>query len=590
MLRRIAAGPAVAWISHFDADELQKRAQALDDRYGERERLPLYGIPFAIKDNIALRGLPTTAGCPGFASNPKQSAHVVSLLVAAGAMPIGKTHLDQFATGLVGTRHPDGACPNAYLPDYISGGSSSGSAIATALDQVSFALGTDTAGSGRIPAALNHLVGVKPTRGLLSCRGVVPACRSLDCVSIFAKNAADAREILKIAADYDPLDPFARPAPAYHAPSGDRDMAGVDFVFGVPRSESLDLDPDFQMLWRRSILRLEERGGQCVEVDFRPYREAAALLYEGPWLAERYAAVGEFIEKQPDDVLPVTRDIIAGGAAASAVDAFRASYRLAELRAKTELIQREHRLDFMLTPTLARAYSIAEIEQDPVTLNSDLGLYTNFMNLLDLAAVAAPAGFRSDGLPWGVTLFSSAGSDERLLDFAELLAPAPTPMKAQKNSSASSGRIAPPDAKFRTQDLEPIVVCGAHMSGMALNHQLLERGGRLIRKTRSAPVYRFYALPGAVPRPGMIRLGDGEDPGVLKGAGKTGIAVEVWGLPRARWADFIAGIPAPLGIGTVELADGESCKGFICEGFAAGDPDAVEITHLADWRRFMRER
>lgn len=588
-LRRASAGPAIAWLSRFDDEELLRRARALDLRRGERERLPLYGIPFAVKDNIDVSGLPTTAGCPDFAYRPKQSAHVVSRLLAAGAIPLGKTHLDQFATGLVGTRHPAGACSNAFLPEYISGGSSSGSAVVTAIDQVSFALGTDTAGSGRVPAALNDLVGLKPTRGLLSSRGVVPACRSLDCVSIFAKNAGDAREILRVTAVYDALDPFARPAPAYAVPTPRREADA--FVFAIPRGESLDLDPQFHELWRRALARLDDLGGRAIEVDFRPFHEAAALLYDGPWLAERFAAVGEFVEREAAAVLPVTREIILKGKSPAAVDGFRASYRLAELRAKIAGLRREYGIDFFMTPTIARAYRIQEIEADPLALNSDLGIYTNYMNLLDQAAVAVPIGRRSDGLPWGVTIFADAGSDNRLLDYADALAFSASP------DVKPAATVAPVDAVFRTEELEEIVVCGAHMSGMALNHQLVERGGRLIRKTRTAPVYRFFALPGNVPRPGLIRLSEA-DLAAVRAAGEDapgappprGVAVEVWGLPRKRWADFIAGIPEPLGIGTVLLADGVSCKGFICEAFAAQEAGAVEITHLADWRRFIRER
>ena len=578
VLRRIASGPRNVWLARFEKDELMKRAAALDARWKDRERLPLFGVPLAVKDNIDVAGLPTTAGCPAYAYQPKQSAYVVGLLVAAGALPIGKTHLDQFATGLVGTRHPDGPCANAFVPEFISGGSSSGSAVATALGHVAFALGTDTAGSGRIPAALNDLVGIKPTKGLLSTRGVVPACRSLDCVSIFAKTVTDARQILATAAAFDRHDAFARPAPTYQAPVH---RTGVAFQFGIPRGDSLELDPVFQKLWHKTISRLEQHGGVCVEIDFRPFREAAELLYGGPWLAERYAAVGDFIQRRPaGEVLPVTREIILKGAHPSAVDVFRAGYRLAELRRKTEELRARLHLDFVLTPTYARAYRIREVLADPIRLNTDLGLYTNFMNLLDLAAIAAPAGRRGDGLPWGVTLFSDAGSDERLLDFAEIL-----------TAGRETNNVAPPADRFRTDQLEPIVVCGAHMSGMALNHQLLERGGKLLRKTRTAPVYRFYALPGAVPRPGLIRKSENEiSTRDDRAPRERGVACEVWGLPRNRWADFIAGIPAPLGIGTVELSDGTSCKGFICEGFAATIPGALDITRPGDWRRFMRSR
>lgn len=535
------------FIHALSAAELEPYLAALDGR--DPASLPLYGVPFVIKDNIDLAGVPTTAACPAFAYQPAESAQVVARLIAAGALPVGKGNLDQFATGLVGARSPYGATRNAYNPDYVSGGSSGGSAVAVAHGLASFSLGTDTAGSGRVPAAFNALVGVKPSKGLLSTRGVVPACRSLDCVSIFALDTADADAVLAVAAGFDAADAYARELPLAAADTPPR------FRFGVPAAAQLEFCGDEEMPARfaAAVAQMVAAGGEAVTIDFTPFAEAARLLYEGPWVAERYAAIEDFIRSQPQALLPVTRAIIEPGGQLGAVAAFKAQYRLLELKRQADAILAG--VDFILTPTAPRAYRLAEVEAEPIRLNSNLGLYTNFMNLLDYAALAVPGeGLLSSGLPWGVTLFAAAGSDRRLLAFgAHFAAAAPLSIE--------------------------LLVCGAHLSGLPLNHQLTERGATLLSATRTAPHYRFYALAGGPPlRPGLIR----------DEANGAAIEVEVWSMPLAELGSFVAGIPAPLGIGSVELADGRWIKGFICEGHIV--TSATDITACGGWRAYLASR
>lgn len=544
VLARLAAnGDSNSWLHLLERDELYRYADRLATL--APDSLPLYGIPFAIKDNIDLAGAPTTAACPAYRYLPERSAFVVQRLIAAGAIPIGKTNLDQFATGLVGTRSPHGTPRNPYHADYIPGGSSSGSAAAVAAGEVAFALGTDTAGSGRVPAAFTNLFGIKPTRGLLSTAGVVPACRSLDCVSIFARDAADSRRVLAAAAGYDPADPWSR----REAPLAER--AGQwPFVFGVPRPEQLRFfgNSEYERLFGAAVARLEDLGGYKREIDFEPFAAAARLLYEGPWVAERYAALAEFITRHPKEFFPVTYEIIAGGTAASAVDAFRGMYRLQELRRRSETVWAE--IDCLVTPTAGTIYRIAEVVADPLRLNANLGYYTNFMNLLDLAALAVPAGFTAAGLPFGITLAAPTFGDYRLLQLGERFAAAA-------------------DAPLE------IAVCGAHMRGLPLNRQLVELGGRFLRADRTAPAYRLFALATDPPKPGLLR----------SAAGGAAIELEVWQLPAAGLGRFLAAIPAPLGLGKVELADGRQVTGFLVE--AAAVADAREITACGSWRRFI---
>lgn len=562
-----AADEHHVWIHVLDDARLEPHLARLEAT--DPADLPLYGVPFAIKDNIDLAGVPTTAGCPDYAYTPERSAFVVQKLIDAGAVPVGKTNLDQFATGLVGTRSPYGACRNAFDPNYLSGGSSSGSAVAVALGQVAFSLGTDTAGSGRVPAMFNNLVGVKPSRGLLSANGVVPACRTLDTVSIFALTGRDAEQVLEVVAAFDPDDAYARPDRVPELGHGAIPSPG--FRFGVPRREQLAFfgDEDNPRLFAATIERLAGLGGTAVEIDFAPFLEAARLLYEGPWVAERYAAIETFIEDSAESLHPVTRQIIAGGAEPRAAEAFKSQYRLAELRRQTEPVWET--IDLVVTPTAGRHYRIDEVEADPVGKNSDLGYYTNFMNLLDFAALAVPAGFRADGLPFGVTLFAPAFADRDLLALGDRL------QRASVDRLGATGHPLPVDAVAGGgEHVVPVAVCGAHLSGLPLNHQLTERRARLVETTTTAPVYRLYALPGGPPeRPGLVRVADGG----------AAIEVEVWQMPASEFGAFVAGIPAPLGIGRITLADGREVPGFIAESVAI--EGTAEITHLGGWRRYL---
>ncbi len=561
------------WITRLTHDELMRYVAALEGR--SPEDLPLYGIPFAIKDNIDLAGVPTTAGCPDFAYTPTRSATVVERLIGSGAIPLGKTNMDQFATGLVGTRSPFGACRNSVDANYISGGSSSGSAVAVALNLVSFALGTDTAGSGRVPAAFNGLIGLKPALGRVSTRGVVPACRSLDCVSIFTTTADDAARVLDAAAGFDADDPYSRKL-------GTQPSAGLRFGVPLPGQLKFFGDGEYERLYKAAIGRLESLGGRAVELDFSAFLDAARLLYEGPWVAERYAAVGDFLESHPESVNPITRRIIEGGKTPPAVDAFRAQYRLAELKRRSEAAWAE--VDVLMTPTAGTIYTIAALEADPVTLNSNLGYYTNYLNLLDLSGVAVPAGRRADGLPFGVTLVGPAAAERALLALAGRFedGAAPAATASPSATSTSAGIASAPAAPIATRvppGYVAIAVCGAHMSGLPLNHQLTDRGGLLIAAIPTAPQYRLIALPGGPPfRPGLLRVG---------GEGAA-IDVEVWALPTEHVGSFVAGIPAPLGIGRCELADGSSVSGFICEGYA--EDGATDITAFGGWRAYLKSR
>lgn len=556
VLERIAQAPERnAWITRIPREQLLAWAAALADK--DMDALPLYGIPFAIKDNIDLAGVVTTAGCPEYAYVPAESAHVIRQLIEAGAIPIGKTNLDQFATGLVGTRSPYGVGVNAFDARYISGGSSSGSAIAVATGVVSFSLGTDTAGSGRVPAAFNNLVGLKPTCGRLSTRGVVPACRSLDCVSIFAATAADAARVLAVAEGFDAAEAYSR-----SAPSSFISPLPASFRFGVPRATQLEFfgDAEYARLFEEAVVRLESLGGRRVEIDFEPFLATARLLYEGPWVAERYAAVGAFVEH----MLPVTRQIISGGRLPTAADAFRAQYRLKELERRTSAVWSD--IDVLVTPTAGTIYRIDEVVADPLRLNSNLGYYTNFVNLLDQAAVAAPAGFRSDGLPFGVTFIGRAWSDSALLMLADRFHGAGhSVIKPWPVMPPSSGRI-----------YISVAVCGAHMEGLPLNHQLTDRGAHLLSKTRTAETYKFFALSGGPPfRPGLVRVAEGG----------ASIELEVWAVPAEHFGSFVAGIPSPLGIGKVLLEDGTLVSGFICEPHAV--TAARDITSMGSWRRYL---
>lgn len=549
------------WITRLSRERVLDQARALQQR--SIEDCPLYGIPFVLKDNIDLAGVPTTAGCAEYSYVPARSAAVVQKLLDAGAIPLGKTNLDQFATGLVGTRSPYGACRNSFDPDFISGGSSSGSAVAVATGLASFALGTDTAGSGRVPAAFNNIVGLKPSGGRISTRGIVPACRSLDCVSIFSATSEDAARVLSVAEGFDLDDPYSRRL-------GDIAIRGLRF--GVPRRDQLQFfgDDDYARLFDQAMARVASLEGLLVEVDFSPFLDAARLLYEGPWVAERYAAVQDFIELHADALHPVTRRIIEAGRSFSAVDAYRAQYQLRALNRASERVWEQ--ADVLMTPTAATVYEVARVEADPVRLNSTLGYYTNFLNLLDLTAVAIPAGFRDDGLPFGVSIIGPCATDYALLALAGRLHRAGVSKLGALDLTMPGSSDGSP---VLANGFLKVAVCGAHMDGLALNRQLRDLGGYKIRSTRTAALYRLFVLPGGPPeRPGLVRVVHGGN----------SIEVEVWAVRSADFGSFVSNIPAPLGIGTIELEDAERVPGFLCESYATDG--AVEITALGGWRAY----
>lgn len=564
---RIAANTAnPAWIQVVERAQAMARARELESD-SAAALLPLYGIPFAVKDNIDVAGLPTTAGCSAYAYKPERTATAVQRLLDNGAILIGKTNLDQFATGLVGVRSPYGECRCVFDDQYISGGSSSGSAVAVALGLVSFALGTDTAGSGRVPAAFNNIVGFKPTRGIVSASGVVPACRSLDCVSIFTLDSADARDVIDVAASFDPADPYSRPSSTAPAPWIAQPR------IGVPLASQLEFFGDAHApgLFAKSAETLRSLGAEIVEIDYAPFRAAAELLYSGPSVAERLAAIEPFIKAHRDQMHPVVASIIGGADCYSAVDAFRAAYRLRELALECD--EQWKRMDVMLLPTTGTIYTRKAVEADPVRLNSNLGYYTNFVNLLDLSAVAVPAGFRDNRLPFGVTLIGHAFADRALLTLASRLHGAlDLPLGATRDTVATSPAL--PQIPF---GCVPVAVVGAHLTGQPLNHELTSRQARLLKTCRTAPDYRFYALRNTTPpKPGLVRE--------VNFAG-TGIEVEVWAVPEREFGSFAAGVPPPLAIGSLLLEDGTTVKGFVCEPFAV--EGSREITEFGGWRNWL---
>ena len=571
VFRRIAAhgDPAVFITLRPEADVLAD-AQALHGRASAD--LPLYGIPVAVKDNIDVEGVPTTAACPGFTYTPERDSTVVARLRSAGALIVGKTNLDQFATGLVGVRSPYGVPRNPFRAELVPGGSSSGSAVAVAAGLVPVALGTDTAGSGRVPAGLNNIVGLKPTLGAVSTRGVVPACRTLDCVSVFALTVEDAWSVFEALAAFDPADPFSRlcrnPSP--------RETGSLRV--GVPDAASRRFGGDrlAEAAFDAALADVRALGVECYEVDMAPLFATATLLYEGPWVAERYQAIRPLIESDPEALHPVTRALTEKARAFSAADAFAGQYRLAELRRAAEPIWQK--IDLLAVPTFPRSRTLAELEADPFGPNSELGTYTNFVNLLDLCALAVPARFRSDRLPAGVTLIAPAGCDAALAALgARLHETASVPLGATGAARPPSPR--PAAAPAPEEGIE-LAVLGAHLSGLALNDELLAHGARFVRGLTTTPDYRLFALPGGgTPRPGLLRVQDG-----------TGarIETEVWALPPAGFARFVAAIPAPLGIGTIRLAGGSTSKGFLVE--AESVRRAEDISAYGGWRAYITRR
>lgn len=567
VLQRIAASTDKAeWISRVSDEDLRNAARALG---APNPNQPLWGVPFAVKDNIDCAGLETTAACPAFAYRPKEDATVVARLRAAGALLIGKTNLDQFATGLNGTRSPYGAPRSVFDQRYISGGSSSGSAVAVASGQVCFSLGTDTAGSGRVPASFNNLIGIKPTRGLLSNHGLVPACRSLDCITVFAANTADADIVRRIAQGDDARDPYARTG-------AQRSLPSKGFRFAVLTDAEREFFGDTQaaQMYAQSIERLSALGGVAVEFDYKPFREAAALLYAGGFVAERLEPLRDFLRDHADDMDPTVRGIISGAQRFTAAELFADINALTVLRRIAEKAWAA--FDLMLLPTTPTIYSVEQMQAEPVLLNSRLGLYTNFVNLLDYCAVAVPAGFRDNGLPFGVSLIAPAFADDALAALAQRLhISGAFGLGADRNATISESTMSIP-----ADDRITIAVVGAHLTGMPLNHELTGTGGTLLRSTRTAKNYRFYVLPNTTPKkPGLVYAPDAEGPG---------IELELWSLPAAAFGQFVARIPSPLGIGKLKLEDGTEASGFLCEAYAV--VGAQEITQLGGWRAYLASR
>jgi allophanate hydrolase len=530
--------------------------------------LPLFGVPFAVKDNIDVAGMPTTAACPAFAYTPKTDATCVARLRAAGAIPIGKTNLDQFATGLVGVRSPYGVPRNTFDPKLIPGGSSSGSAVAVAAGLVPFALGTDTAGSGRVPAGLNNIVGLKPSLGAVSTAGLVPACRTLDCPSVFALTVDDAWAAFAAMAGPDVADPYTRDRPI-----GTPGPLPPALRIGVPLKAQRVFfgDQVSAKAFDAAIARFETLGPSIAEIDIDPFYETARLLYEGPWVAERYHAARELITSSPESMHPVTREITLGGAHPTAVDAFAAFYKLEELRRIRDRIFRQ--IDMLLVPTAPTAYTVEQVLADPIQLNSRLGNYTNFVNLLDLCGLALPASIRPDAIPFGITLLAPGGQDSGLASLGRVFHAAtrlplgalglPQPSLAPVAASPPPGEIA-------------IAVVGAHMSGMPLNGELKSFGARFLEAAKTAPDYKLYALNASQPaRPGMLRVAADGAP----------VALEIWALPAEGFGRFVASIPSPLSIGSVSLSDGRTVKGFLVE--AEGINSAQDVSHFGGWRAFV---
>ncbi|QTN23101.1 allophanate hydrolase [Rhizobacter sp. AJA081-3] len=563
----------VAVIRLISDAELQARLAALDaaaakhaDRAALLAALPLFGVPFAVKDNIDIAGIETTAACPAFAHRAERSATVVQRLEAAGAVWIAKTNLDQFATGLVGTRSPYGRPASALAPERISGGSSAGSAVLVARGDVPFSLGTDTAGSGRVPAGFNQIVGLKPTPGRTSTAGVVPACRSLDCVSIFAQTVDDAAGVLAVIEGADPADAYSRfaPGPAAYAPA---------LSIGVPAQPEFFGDAAYVSAWPSALERLGSLGHRVVPIDFSPLHEVAALLYDGPWVAERHAAVRTLLARQPEAFDDTVRRVISRALDMSATDAFVAQYRLRELALQAAAVWAG--CDVLMVPTTTGHPRFADIDADPIGLNSQLGRYTNFVNLLDWCAIAVPSGTTTAHLPFGVTFIAPPRHDAALARFARgWQAAAALPMGAA--SRVPSLPAATPTLWPRHERLLPIAVVGAHLSGLPLNGQLIERGATLIEATTTAPRYRLHALPGTVPpKPGLVRD---------EAAGHA-IALEVWAMPQSAVGSFLALIPAPLGLGSIELADGRRVHGFLCEAHAVAA--APDVSGFGGWRAYL---
>jgi allophanate hydrolase len=568
VLERVAArADDAVWISRVAAAALRARADELAAR--DPADLPLFGVPFAVKDNIDVAGMPTTAACPEFAYVAEHTAPAVQRLLDAGAMLVGKTNLDQFATGLTGSRSPYGACESALGGGLIAGGSSSGSAVAVAAGLVSFALGTDTAGSGRVPAAMNGIVGLKPTRGLVSTAGVVPACRSLDCVSIFATGVAEAAAVLGVISGVCPADPWSRAAP-----TGQPELLPATVRLGVPCAADLEFYGDAGQRDRflAAVERASRGGARAERVPLAPFDEAGDLLYHGPWVAERLANLDGFLRSRADAVHPVTREVLEGGRAYDAVAAFRAQHRLQELRALVDRLW--ERIDALLLPTVPTTFTLAEIAAAPIERNLMLGRYTQSANLLDLAVIAVPNGRTSDGRPASLSLVGPAFSEPTLVALAARLGLAGAPARAAPPGS-------PPRLRDSADATVPLAVVGRHLTGESRNGELVACGAVLAQRTCTAPLYRLYCVPdgGADGLPALVRVADGG----------AAIEVEVWRVPRTAVGDLLAGVPAPLSLGWMRLAGGRQVLGFLGEAYAvAAGAGARDISSSGGWRAYRR--
>lgn len=555
-----------AWLMIASETQLQAQWDALIPRYRDNpDALPLFGIPFAVKDNVDVAGWPTTAACPAFEYIAKRDATAVARLKAAGAMVIGKTNLDQFATGLVGTRSPYGAVANTFNADYVSGGSSSGSASVVARGLVPFAFGTDTAGSGRVPAGFNNIVGLKPTKGWLSAKGVVPACRLNDTLSVFALTVDDAFYIASLAGGVDPEDAYSRSNPAT-APAA----LPQNPVLAIPEVLNFFGDTQAQAAWEKALDALCDGGATLRPIDFSAFSQLAEQLYQGPWVAERTAAVGDMLQ-HPEQMDPTVYTIVSAGLNYSAVDAFKAEYLRAELAQKIHQALAD--VDALVVPTSPTIHTLEEMKQEPIRFNSQFGTYTNFTNLADLSALALPAPLRDDGLPAGITLIAPAWHDRALADFG---------LRWQQQLALPLGATGLPFTAHATLAPSPhhvrVAVVGAHLRGMPLNFQLTTRDAAFVEATHTAPHYRLYALANTQP----------QKPGIARDTAGAAIEVELWDIPLARFGEFVAEIPAPLGIGSLELSDGRWVKGFICEPAALND--ATDITEFKGWRHWITRK
>ncbi|MDO8875830.1 MAG: allophanate hydrolase [Pseudolabrys sp.] len=561
--------PAV-FISLRDEADAIAEAQALQAKGATG--LPLYGVPVAVKDNIDVAGLPTTAACPAFSYMPGHDATAVARLRAAGAIVIGKTNLDQFATGLVGVRSPYGVPRNAFNAELIPGGSSSGSAVAVAAGLVPLALGTDTAGSGRVPAGFNNIVGLKPSLGLISTHGVVPACRTLDCISVFALTVDDAWAALSAVAGPDAADSYSRNRPLGHPGAM---PAHIKLGVPLPGQRLFFGDKDYEAGYEAALARLAKLGCDIVEIDIEPFYETARLLYEGPWVAERTITAQKLLASDPDAIHPVTREITVGGLRPTAIDAFAAFYKLERLRRVSDYIF-AHQVDVLALPTAPTSYTVKQVLADPIQLNSRLGTYTNFVNLLDHCGLALPAFMTEGHVPGGITLLAPGGQDARLAEIGRVFhADTRLPLGALKVPMPPM----PPMPPVAADGEIALAVVGAHLSGLPLNGELRALGGRLLEAARTAPDYRLYALNGTVPpKPGLLRVHGGKG---------TSVEVEVWALPKTAFGAFIDGVAAPLSIGTVTLADGRGVKGFLME--AAAVSDARDISSFGGWRAYLAQ-